>query len=358
VRLTLYPTPIPLKDLQSIQQMLAKDDLICSAFPLARMNVYDCFSFLKQKDLYGTDTCFILDRNIFTRIVSLARGETVSRKTKEAEDAYRIAAGALSFFQCCNALVEPCMPLLEEASVANEELQLFRKADNIMPQYFADIALGRCDRLEPNLTRKSELDQTEELSELPMWWTINYALALKLAMLELESVSQRTKLEQFLEWLHQDYVWSASAVLFATIYLSPKRKHGMLKRLRAKDRAIALNGIKNAVWDMTLLTMWSGKCHFARGTNRIWFLCSRDEAVKMIARSLVSTEASAERLKQIFVNYWGQHDGDALNKQYWQLTAKLKDPTRRKMRVPTSDPIWSQIPQELEREFLQQVIEA
>ncbi len=357
MKLTLYPTPIPLKDLQSIQQMLAKDDLISSAFPPARINVYDCFSFLQQKDLYGIDTYFILDRNIFTRIVSLARGEGVPQK-KEAENAYRIAAGALAFFQCCNALVEPCMPLLEEASIANEELRLFRKADNIAPQHFADIALGRSDRLEPQLTNKSELDENEKLPELPMWWTINYALALKLAMLELESVSQRTKLERFFKWLHEDYVWSASAVLFAAVYFSPKRKRGMLKRLRAKDRGIALNGIKNAVWDMTLLTMWSGNCHFARGTKKIWFLCSRDEAVKMIARSLVSTEASAERGKQIFVNYWGQHDGDALNKYYWQLTAKLKDPERRIMRVPTSDPIWSQIPQELERAFSQQVIQA
>jgi hypothetical protein len=109
---------------------------------------------------------------------------------------------------------------------------------------------------------------------------------------------------------------------------------------------------------MTLLTMWSGNCHSARGTKKIWFLCSRDEAVKMIARSLVSTEASAERLKQIFINYWGQQDGDALDKYYWQLTARLKDPARRIMRVPTSDPIWSQIPQELEGEFLQQVVKA
>src|SRR5208282_957417 len=164
MKLTLYPTPIPLKDLQSIQQMLAKDDLISSAFPPARINVYDCFSFLQQKDLYGIDTYFILDRNIFTRIVSLARGEGVPQK-KEAENAYRIAAGALAFFQCCNALVEPCMPLLEEASIA--------------PQHFADIALGRSDRLEPQLTNKSELDENEKLPELPMWWTINYALALK-----------------------------------------------------------------------------------------------------------------------------------------------------------------------------------
>jgi hypothetical protein len=282
----------------------------------------------------------------------------VSRKTKEAEDAYRIAAGALAFFQCCNALVEPCMPLLEKASVASEELQLFRKADNIPPQHFTDIALGKSDRLEPNLTKKSELDETEKLSELPMWWTINYALALKLAMLELESINQRTKLERFIEWSHKDYVWSASAVLFATIYFSPKRKYGMLKRLRAKDRGIALKGIKNAVWDMTLLTMWSGKYHSAPGSKVIWFLCSRDKVVKMIAGSLVSTEASVEKTNKISIDYWGKHDGDALNKQYWQLTAKLEDPTRRKMRVPTSDPIWSQIPQELEREFLHQVIEA
>jgi hypothetical protein len=256
VRLTLYPTPIPFEDLQSVQQMLARKDLICSAFPLSKINVYDCFSFLQQKVLYDTDTYFILDRNIFTRIVSLARGEAFSRKTKEAEDAYRIAAGALAFLQCCNAFVEPCMPLLEQSShdncaTANEELQFFLMADNIAPQHFADIALGRTDRLEPNLIKESELDKTEEPSERPMWWTINYALALKLAMLELESVSQRTKLERFLEWLHKDYVWSASAVLFATIYLSPKRKHGMLKRLRAKNRRAALNGVKNAVWDMT-----------------------------------------------------------------------------------------------------------
>jgi hypothetical protein len=104
--------------------------------------------------------------------------------------------------------------------------------------------------------------------------------------------------------------------------------------------------------------MWSGNCHFAPGSKKIWFLCSRDEAVKMIARLLVSTEASPERGKQIFVNYWGQQDGNALDKCYWQLTAKLKDPARRIIHTPTSDPIWSQISEELEHEFLQQIVKA
>jgi len=340
--------------------MLAKENVICSAYRAARFNAYNCISFLEQKTRYGVNACFIIDRNIFTRLISLARGDLVLRKTKEAEQAYRIAAGALAFFQCCDALVEPCMPLLEQAAhdnsaTANEELRLFRAADNIHPQNFADIALGRSDQLDPSLVRQSMSDKAEEAPEKPMWWTLNYALALKLALLELEPIDQQAKLERFLQWLHDDYIWSASAVMFATVYLSPLRKHGMLKRLRSPNRRAALDGVRNAVWDMTLLTMWSGNCCSAAGSKKVWFLCSRDQAVRLVAEWLVSTEASDERLKQIYTSCWGEKDGIALVKYYLNLSGKLQDPTRRIMRVPKSDPIWSRIPEELEQEFLQRL---
>lgn len=249
MNLAFYPTPIPVDELRSIQQMLATENAICSAFTPARFDAYNCFGFLEQKARHGVETCFIIDRNIFTRIISLARGEPVSKKTKEAENAYRIAAGALAFFQCCDALVEPCMPLLEQSShdnaaSADEELRLFRMADNIAPQNFADIALGRSDRLDLSSVKQFDSDEPEDPSEKPMWWTLNYALALKLALLELEQIDQRTKLERFLRWLHEDYIWSASAVMFAIVYLSPLRKHGMLKRLRSPDRRVALGGVR------------------------------------------------------------------------------------------------------------------
>ncbi len=338
--------------------MLAAENAICSAYTPVRFDAYNCFGFLEQKARYGVETCFIIDRNIFTRIVSLARGEPVCRKTREAEKAYRIAAGALAFFQCCDALVEPCMPLLEHAGrdnqeSADEELRLFRVADNIAPQNFADIALGRSDHLDLSLVKQFDSNEREAPPEKPMWWTLNYALALKLALLELEQIDQRTKLERFFQWLHEDYIWSGSAVMFATVYLSPLRKHGMLKRLRSMDRRVALDGVRNAVWDMTLLTMWSVNCHSAAGSKKVWFLCSRDQAVKLIAGWLVSTETRDERLEQIFTHCWGEKNGKALVKYYVDLSDKLQDSARRIMRVSTSDPIWSRVPEELEQQFLE-----
>lgn len=362
MNLVACPTPIPVDDLRSIQQMLATENAICSAFKSARFDAYNCFGFLEQKLRYGVETCFIIDRNIFTRIISLTRGEAVPRKTKEAKYAYRLAAGALAFFQCCDALVEPCLPLLEQSShdnnktSADEELRLFRIADNVAPQNFADIALGKSDHLDLSSVKQIDPDEPDELSEKPMWWTLNYALALKLALLELEQIDQRTKLERFLQWLHEDYIWSASAVMFAIVYLSPLRKRGMLKRLRSPDRRVALDGVRNAVWDMTLLTMWSGNCHAARGSKKVWFLCSRDQAVGSVAGWLVSTESNDERLKQIYMNCWGEKNGLALVKYYFDLSGKLQDSTRRIMRVPKSDPIWSRIPEELEHQFLERLL--
>jgi hypothetical protein len=61
-----------------------------------------------------------------------------------------IGAALMAFLQCSNITIEPNIALYENAFGANEELSLFRRADEVDPNIYTDIALGRKNSMPPD----------------------------------------------------------------------------------------------------------------------------------------------------------------------------------------------------------------
>jgi hypothetical protein len=147
-----------------------------------------------------------------------------------------------------------------ESEATKQELVQFRIADNLDIKHWVDLALGRKHKLSltddelPTIPNKtSEIDFEMRLRR----WVRNYIILLKLAELELKGLKRNRQITELATWMYQDFIIGGPALMFAIHYLGPNsERSGLLKNLRSADRERALRGIRNASWDVTLLSEW------------------------------------------------------------------------------------------------------
>jgi hypothetical protein len=327
--------PIALRDLAAIEAQLRGADLFRTSFDDLGAEVYSAHTYQFQQHLHATETRLLCDRNIFTRWIGLVKGAL-------ADPSHKLAAAVLCFAQCANISIEPNLAHYEVShgappDEALEELRLFRTADNLDPRLFADVALGRSHQLPVPTTRTIEglAGEAPDLAMPLRRWRTNYVFALAIASLELQELSNEARMAALIDWMRDDFIFGATALVFAMHYWSPTgRKRGMFKRLRSSDRQFAIRGIRNATWDLNLVTDWSLAVQRQRSEPVLWVLCSKDASVRRLAADLLSpegpgidTEVLAERL---FRRYWGRQSATRLfarAKEAWSVAA---EPSRRK----------------------------
>jgi hypothetical protein len=91
-----------------------------------------------------TEVRFIIDRNMYSHVLALAKGAVVTEKTK-------LAAAVMAFASCANAQIEPNLAIYEgSASGATggwrRNLGLFYRAEEIHAGNWASLALGYSPR--------------------------------------------------------------------------------------------------------------------------------------------------------------------------------------------------------------------
>lgn len=267
----------------------------------------------------------------------------------------------MAFLQCANVIIEPNIALYEYASTnsslaANEELKLFRIADNIHPKIYADIALNREDilRVKNNII-KSQVKKYNFEDEL-RFWNFNYTIILKLALIELETMEQHLKMATFMRWMFEEFYFGAPATLFANYYFANKAK---MKGLKSCEEKRVFATLKNMTWDLTFLTQWLKAVEKQKETNTIWLLCSLDKTLMKLARCLIIAEydesISEEKTKNNFIENWGNRKGLELYQIYLNYTQRYND----KSRVANkgfSSRYFEEMRIESERELLEKIV--
>jgi hypothetical protein len=322
--------PIPLADIRAIEDMLREADLFCAGFDA---DLYSLSLYLEQNARFETTATLVLDRNIFTRIISLASGRSADTRD------FRLAAAAMAFAQCANLLVDPALVLYEfargiERQATIQELGVFRAADNLHPSFYADVALERADRLPsiPPFDIRPPFTPAEFAKPLSNW-TFDYAAVLMLALIELEGGEGMQKLLRFMDWMYKDFFFSAPAFRFASQYFSPRRQSRMLKRLRSSDRVAALEGVRNSAWDLALIHYWLSNVDQQNTQNNLAILCSMDKALCATARGLIAPDGRVEEgLRNTLENDWGRVRAAAIISRYADYNANLRSDVRRATR--------------------------
>ena len=325
-----YCLPIDPQRFREIEALLRRHDPLCVFWP--DVDCYDVLTFRRQKTHYGAKTFALFDRNILVDVLELIRPAALGLEPK-CSDRGRIGAAVMCFLQACNAIIEPSMSLYENPVRAGEDLSLFRRADNVDASVYARIALGQLDAVPC-------VELPEPPHNLPAvdWHKpITYrrklrVAVLKIAEIDLSDLTPLEKMQSYLRWTFDEYIFIPAAVLMAATHFSPQRVGAMLRNIRSGDRAKAIKGINNAVWDLHLLLHWTKCANAQTEKNRIWILCSRDGSIKRIARSLYGGESkldvTAARGK-FYGSIWSPKDSARLCDLSGQLEENQNDPSRR-----------------------------
>jgi hypothetical protein len=275
----------------SLSELIFSNRLLVPGFEFENEEeIYDISSYLKDRDEFGTDICLLADRNLMTRWIALYRGGNVKN------DNDRLASGVLAFAQLAEMVIEPNISLYEFAMTnsnekANQELNEFRNADELNPYYWTLIALEKSDSLPVNKLEHINKKHSINIDfKMPIQrWRNLYVLVLKIAEIELHQKGNSYKqISKLFKWMYEDYMMLSTAIILAIHYFAPNNKRkGLLKSLRSKDRERAINGIKNATWDLMIMLEWTKKIQVQDKNNEQWVLCSLDNKLRIFAKSLV-----------------------------------------------------------------------
>lgn len=240
--------------------------------------------FLYSHSFQGQSTILLPDRNIASRLAQIAMG-------RPATDDLRLVAAIKAFCHFLDILIEPSVAFHELAhkqgnAKANEELAWFRIGDNGDAFVWFDYAMGRIDRIPPPAD-EPRVDSSDLAFPLGRWRR-NYIVALKIAELELSGLTNLQRMLALLDWMHDDFIVAGPAAMLACIYFAPNSspRAGLLKRLRSRDRQRALDGVKNAAWDITHLSDFIKKVNEADGNGTRYLLASSDKALHIMAKFL------------------------------------------------------------------------
>lgn len=335
--LETYHFPLGVEDDKAITGMLRARGVFAPSFvPQDDEDIYEPLFYRRQSSYHDTNTTLLADRNVVTRWLALLSGKTAS-----SED--RVAAAIMAFAQSANILVEPNLALYEASAVGgsevtNNELRRFRIADNLDTKHWADLAIERMPKLSVSEIELPSIPDSFEGIDFGMRlrrWLRNYIILLKLAELELRGLDRFQRITELARWMHQDFIIGGPALIFAIHYLAPNsERRGLLKNLRSMDRQRAIRGIRNASWDLTLLSYWIRRGEEQKDRNTLTLLCSLDRKLIHLAHMLAPQsggDSSFEFRKSSLMKIlepWGEKQAPEISELIEEFLANASNPSR------------------------------
>lgn len=330
----LLLTPgFPYPELLELAEFIEAADVLTPGYIPPAVGLCHPDGFIYERNFEYVKTVLLPDRNVASRFAQIARGGLV-------DDGVRPVAALLAFSHFLDIEVEPSIAFHELAhkqgnATANQELAWLRQADNADAHGKMNVALGRAKRLLGVAPPSSigELDLAFPLRR----WRRNYAVTLKIGELELAGMPHLDRMLALLDWMHRDFIVAGPAAILAGIYFAPKSppRKGLLKQLQSADRTRAIEGAKNAAWDITYLSDFVHRVNEAAGGSTRYVFASLDRNLHYIARSLFDFGADGIREDNIVTElgkWWPQAHARAIAERMVELFASIGQPDRAERR--------------------------
>lgn len=298
----------PGEDLYVVAEILLEAGIFVPGYVPPDVGLYEPSGFLYSHHADGVGTILLPDRNVASRLAQVIRGELVSQDQQR-----RQAAAIMAFAQCLDIQIEPSIAFHELASVkgndaAYEELAWFRAADNPRPHDWLSVALGRADRMNIQVS-PPEVNGRNLAGPLDRWKR-NYVHALKIAEIELTAMSKLDQVLTFFKWMYEDFILGGPAALLAALYFAPNSppRDGLFKKLRSPERERAIDGVRNAAWDLTYLSNFIVQ---VADESKRYLLASFDAGVRHVAALLFERGQDPENPETIVLGlrrWWSEKD--------------------------------------------------
>lgn len=310
--------PLNPDDVPSLERFLSETDPFV-ATTLDAENPYRLVDYLHNARHGEFEVRALLDRNLVSRVVGLASGQSVDHESAEA-DTYRLAAGCMSFLITSDVQIEPSIAMHEFAAAAPAEakaqIRPWRVADHVHPQAYLEVALGR----DCALDRSARADAWNLMSSRPeeapplekplRHFRRHYAALAQVALLERTGAAPMEKLRSLIAWSRDVAFFDGLAICFAIVFFGRHRSGRMLKRVRSADGARCLEGVRNAAWDLTYLSYWVKYAHEQK--SNIWIFATGDRVLASLARAAIGDRSARE----LFQENWTRREAEELFEAY------------------------------------------
>ena len=306
----VFRADFPLDDVNAIGAALAAGGILVPGYIPPDVGLLSVEGLDYARLALGETTVLLPDRNLVSEMARIPRVGGLDPAQPQALTAARLMA----FCQSVDILIEPSLAYHELAGVdgnaaAHAELAWFRSADHGQAKAWIDLALGRTTRLQsiapPHVA-------AQDLQYPLRRWRSNYAMALKIAELELSALSSVERHLQLMTWMVDELVFAGPAAIFAAMFFGPRApRKGMFKSLRSSDRERSLAGVRNAAWDITTLSDFVRKISEGEASHERYILATLDRALLAAAPLLfLDREASpdAPSLAEALCAWWSPSD--------------------------------------------------
>lgn len=329
-RTLILPPNFPYMELLALGEMLQADEVFVPGYQPPSVGLCHPNAFIFEANFDNAQTILLPDRNIASRMAQIVTGVQMNVTLRKI-------AAIKAFCHFLDIQIEPAVSFHELAQTqgndaANLELARFRDADNADPHPWIDLAFGDLDALDP--IDAQHLPESLDLAFPLRRWRRNYIASLKIAELELSDYTNLDRILRLLFWMRDDFIIAGPAALLACIYFAPNSppRKGLFKQLRSQDRSRAMNGVKNAAWDLTHLSELVRKVNEANGNRNRLLFASFDEGLRTLAKLLftVSTESISKGLLiEELVSWWSRDHAEQIAACLVELFANLDDESRK-----------------------------
>jgi hypothetical protein len=327
--------PLTPDDVPKLEALLrSKDPFVTST--IDTKDPYSLINYIQHSIYSNLDLAAILDRNLVSRVASLAAGRHVDHLHPTA-NTDRVAAACMAFLITADVMAEPNISLYELAETVaacdgKEDLLSFRIADHLHPQSYLEVALGRAPGIHPDLIEEARTlvesrDRPSVELEMPLQhWRRHRCALTQIALLERSSLEGRAVFERLIEWSVSPGFFDGVAIAFAAKLFGRSNLRGkLLKSVQSTNVEKCLDGIRNAAWDLTYISHWAKQSIKDEG-RRIWILCSNDRVLRSIARFAVGKEGHTSLL---FRENWRSKEASVLEQQYIDAWRRAQDSDER-----------------------------
>lgn len=303
-------------DLVEIQELVRGSNCLVST-PSNITDIYDAERYRKENLFEEVNLKTILDNNIFTQILPLVDGRKKEGVALSGEQ--KLICGIMCFLIYSGIEIIPISAIYERSGhpdYLSKEKQdyLFRVADHIHPQIYADLALGKYSDIpkEHFLKIKKEVDTNPETqkdikntrypSSVDNVYLLIYMNLLKAWLLYKEGITAEEKIKKYLSWHSSHSLADNVSTIFTTIFLSKKRFPKMFKNINSDNPEVIKKNIKNAAWDLYHLSFLES-LHATSGADVIWFFCTRDKLLLKLSGFLYKL-SSIDELKAFVSDFY------------------------------------------------------
>ncbi len=345
------------EDIDEIERLNSNVRSIVSPFSEEEFDPYAIKSYLFQSRGFGHNIYCILDSNITAEISSLVGYPDLTKR------ATKNALILLTFLQLAEVDIDPGISITEYNTTSEnpdsiQRLHNFRLVDNLPPEHLVDIVLGRTEVLNIWLSKydkEPHCFQPYESASDVHHWDMYYTFALKICLIANTNRSRKEKIKDFISWIWSDFLFSATAITFAFVFFSDSYGK-MLKGVKSKNPEKVMKGIRNATWDMTIVSYWAEKNVKREVTDPHYIFCTEDKALREVAILLLGQtdiEGKSERLRYIMDSALSKKDINEIVEHHDKHESNMECKTRKINLVPDRRKYFEKYIRQLEEEVFE-----